>query len=212
MTLDVRDSLLLGTVARLIQSDALRWGHTWGVGFATARIRGDGVTESQYIHLWHPAFRADEMDDSGMIHDHRYGFRSVVLLGAFHDTEIMSLEPTDDTEGTYQIHEVDAPPDCDVRELPQRYRLVSSEHTYRAGSTFRYPAHKFHRAEVSELTVTLCSSRGDLGGGGRLLARTGHAPVHLSDGWGRELFTYERMRQFREDAARELLDRARDWS
>ena len=207
------DALLAASIGRILWGQP-RFRAVFGVGFMRVRLHawpdllyGNGAYE---IHVWDPSFHAEDMDDSGMIHDHRFNLRSVVLLGAIHDTEIVSLLPTDeDGDGLYQIHEVDPPPSRAVRALPQHYRLEPSEHTYAAGATYRYPRHKFHRSEVHELTVTLCTVRGALNGGGRLLARAGRTPVHIGDGWGRNLFGLTHCRTLLNRAAEQLLERAR---
>jgi hypothetical protein len=70
----------------------------------------------------------------------------------------------------------------------------------------------FRQAEVCALTVTVCSERGDLRGGGKVLARVGHKPIHLNDGWGGDRFPLAHIRALREEAATLLLDRARHWT
>lgn len=228
-------ALLACTVGELLRKVSVDYGKVWGVGFITVPLclwpEADGSGEHE-IHIWDPSLRATDMDDSGMVHDHPYDLRSVVLLGAIHDTEIVSLLPTDgDGDGTYQIHEVDPPPKpaviatgrlrgtdyqirdhgqpLRVRALPQRYRLATSDHTYQAGSTYRYARRRFHKSQVSGLTVTLCTRRGYLGGGGRLLARAGRTPEHVGDRWGAELFTTKRCLELLSQASQALLERAR---
>src|SRR6266567_1808042 len=199
-----RDALLLGSIARLLRDPALTWQVMNGVGFLRTSIRRS-ADEMHSIELWHPSLRAPDMEDSGMLHALPFDFEQVVLLGAVHDTEIVSLVPTNDATDAYQIHEVG--PTMAVTELPERYQLVTSKHTYQAGAIFRYQRGKFRQAEVRALTVTVCSECGDLRGGGRVLARVDHKPVHISDGWGNDRFHLARA--LREEAATLLLDRAR---
>lgn len=212
-------AMLARSLAMMIRTEgALAWRAVEGVGFIRGDIYNSNVPgaggEQLSVHLWHPDLHEPTMEDSGMVHDHRFDFRSLVMVGAVHDTAVVSLAPVDDDQDAYQIHEVTLVPpvrndEAGVRwarqtyvvtEQPQRYRLVTSHHTYRLGSTFAYPAGKFHRATVSALAVTLCWKSGQFGGG-RLLARAGRKPQLAG---GIERFTWDRVREIRQAAAAAL--------
>jgi hypothetical protein len=207
MSLDVRDAMLMASVARMIREDTLVWRAVEGLGFMRADVLDTGDQRAA-LHIWHPELREPAMIDSGMLHDHRFSFRSLVLVGAIHDTEIVSLTPSTDDVDPYQIHEVAEPTPGHfiVTEQVERYRLVTSRHTYRAGSCYFYAAGRFHTSEVSQLTVTLCWKSGEFGGG-RLLARAGRKPVHLTDGYGLDLFTKERVARLKRAACEALVGR-----
>lgn len=199
------DPLLATAVARLLQGDALRWDIVNGVGFLRARLSG---TENalRSLHVFDPSLRAPDLEDSGAWHDHRFALRSVVLLGAVHDVEVVSTEPSRPGQDTYQIHEVS--PELDLKCLAGHVKIVASPHVYEAGATYQYPANKFHRTEVKELTVTICTTLGDVGGGGRLLARSGNEPTNCRPYYGAELFEREHCRALRRRAAGLLLEGA----
>ena len=88
--------MLAALTAKLITSPELRWRHH-GIGLLQAYLvegrpgaelaLGLSDTETR-IHVWHPSLRLAGMDDSGLMHDHRFDLESRVLLGAMHDTEI----------------------------------------------------------------------------------------------------------------------------
>jgi hypothetical protein len=184
--------MLCALAARAISSPLLKWRHH-GIGLLQAYlVEGHSPDTETRIHVWHPTLRLADMDDSGLMHDHRFDLESRVLLGAMHDTEIALTEvgwtghSAPDDLNPFVIWEVqnarakeESGEGWVKPEVPRRYyRLERISHVYSAGSTYHYPRKKFHRSDVDELTVTLCTKRNQSSSPARLLARLGAIPEH----------------------------------
>lgn len=193
------DPIIAGLVSQLLRSPHLKWRHH-GIGLLQAYIveEASAGDVEQRIHVWHPSLRLPDMDDSGLIHDHRFDLESQVLLGTIRDTEIHidpiaigSRDPSELFEffgenagefyDVYQIERSKASDDGWVKRAnPDNlvYALTRTDHVYAMGSRYRYPKRAFHRTDVDELTVTLVTKRYQSPTPGRLLARIGKTPKH----------------------------------
>jgi len=191
------DPMLAALTAKLLTSPELRWRHH-GIGLLQAylvegRPGGDPAcgppdTETR-IHVWHPSLRLSGMDDSGLMHDHRFDLESRVLLGAMHDTEIhlsqtFLLRPYEGEERllVWKIQNARA-----KEETGEGWVKLESEavfmaervsHVYSMGSSYTCKRGQFHRSDVEGLTVTLCTKRNQSSSPARLLAREGVTPRH----------------------------------
>lgn len=192
------DRLLAATVGNLLFSEnLLRWRHhKIGVLQAYLVEATHSFQVETRIHVWHPdLILADE--DSGRIHDHRFWLTSHVLLGAMHDSEIKLIPRgtfAGDVEkfgGLYEVWCIQnarkAAEDGqhwvkkESSAQPEHYFIEEIPHVYSMGSTYSYPPRQFHRSDVKELTVTVCTKKTQSDIPARLLARVGAEPKHAFD-------------------------------
>jgi hypothetical protein len=171
-------------VGSLLDSSALRWRHH-GIGLLQAYMLQGSV--EYRLHVWHPELRFVD-DDSGMIHDHRFRLDSWVLCGAIHDTKIV-LHPNDKgwilPRPVYQVWEVENARKTEesgegwVRKVDSElYTISETPNIYAEGARYGYPSRMFHRSEVKDLTVTLCTKTHHQDAPARILSRVGATPKH----------------------------------
>jgi len=200
------DPMLAALTAKLITSPELRWRHH-GIGLLQAYLvegrpgaelaLGLPDTETR-IHVWHPSLRLAGMDDSGLMHDHRFDLESRVLLGAMHDTEIhlSQIFPTSAAMRAFLVRPSEGEERLLVwkiqnaraaKESGEGWVKLESEavfradrvsHVYSMGSSYTCKRGQFHRSDVEGLTVTLCTKRNQSSSPARLLAREGVTPRH----------------------------------
>ncbi len=121
--------------------DWLRANHTmihyFGLGFIQIKL-GD----SERVHLYVPGLDPIVSDED--IHDHRYHFDSLVLVGSL-SQDLFDVEEADD-QGTHTMDWVS----CEEGESPRRsgdsfiVRLMSG-HTYTPGSSYSICHEQLHR-------------------------------------------------------------------
>jgi len=188
------DPVLAATVGRLLLSDSLVWRHH-KIGLLQAYLveaLAPGETETR-LHVWHPSLCLSD-EDSGRMHDHRFFLTSQVLLGAMHDTEIdlhlewerQSRPPSSECYQIWNIQnarsaQADGKHWVRLEEGHHIYSIKKTEHVYSMGSTYSYMPRKFHRSDVKELTVTVCTKKLQANSPARLLARLGKEPQHAFD-------------------------------
>lgn len=184
------DSRLAGLVAKLLLAPNVKWRHH-AIGLLQAYVVEGETNEhtETRVHVWHPDLRLPDMDDSGLMHDHRFNLGSTVLLGVMHDTEIL-LHPGDKgwlvPRKRFQVWEIENARSKEssgvgwvkLEDPEQFYTIDTIQHRYSQGSIYSYPKRAFHRSEVDKLTVTLCTKRGQSNQPARLLAEAGKTPRH----------------------------------
>jgi len=180
-------------VSRLLRSSELKWRHH-GIGLLQAYVvEGSHPSDTETrLHVWHPSLRLEGMDDSGLMHDHRFVLESSVLLGAMLDTEIRlheefhhEYDAREERPDIFQIWRIENARAKESSgqgwvklESEARYSLERAKHVYSQGATYHYKARAFHRSDVDELTVTLCVKRNQSSEPARLLAKAGATPRH----------------------------------
>jgi hypothetical protein len=224
------DPSVAALVSKLLLSPTMKWRHH-GIGLLQAYVVEENpfstseVPDTEHrIHVWDPSLRLPDMDDSGLLHDHRFDLESYVLLGAMEDTEIslmprMSHSTENDPFLIWEIQNARAKEASgegwvrfasDEEGNPRMYDLVRVPHIYNMGSRYRYPKRHFHRSDVKELTVTLCTKRNQSREPARLLARLGRTPKHaFADDANRLSPNDPRCTQLVERASKLLADIAR---
>ena len=120
----------------------------FGSGFVQVQLQGN-----QRLHVWHPELPRRTCFEHSAIHNHRFDFDSLILVGEKINIEYADLPPTSaafirETHGLY-LHEGartargGRPWVTNGRvDMRQAHRRVIP-----AGSTYRMKAYDFHRTE-----------------------------------------------------------------
>lgn len=184
-------------VRKFIESPTTRWRHH-GIGLLQAYVEENDAGPEYRVHIWHPSLRLPDMEDSGLIHNHRFELESNVLSGAMRDTEI-ALKGMLNPGQFYRVWEIQnaraAGSDGWVKPQPEYVTIIENPHVYAAGTRYRYSAGAFHRSDVEELTVTFCVKRyppawQDVSA--RVLAREHAIPKHAFGGDPEQYVTHPR--------------------
>lgn len=127
--------------ARYLDIDALRrsgarpaW---FGLGFVQLKL-----DESRRLHFWHRVPGQGTPEEE--MHDHRYGFTSVVLAGRMvHEV----LDYAEAADGDHEMFEVSCKPcaPADPRPLSRGRVSLAGRYVLGAGSEYFFPADRFHR-------------------------------------------------------------------
>lgn len=182
------------TVAHAMLNPLLEWRHH-GIGLLQAYLH-EGEDETR-IHIWHPKLVLGEFTaENGLVHDHRFSFKSWVLAGALYherfDTFVSFF-------GEWVMHECEharsAKEKTGSYNLPlgrrsdSQYAVTRRGEWINAGESYEFEARKFHNTTVKELTVTLVQKRGLVDGNARILAKKGTELIHaFSDSLSHEEF------------------------
>jgi len=143
-----------GRFQRFFDVDALRatgakpaW---FGLGFIQLKLDKDSR-----LHFWHPELLPDTPEEE--LHDHRYRFRSHILVGELVHEEWF-LDP--DPEGDHEMVLVSCAPGKEAPPEPVgRGRLrQGSTYTMRAGSEYEFAETGFHRIRATRAVT--CLERG----------------------------------------------------
>ena len=186
----ITHSVLKRMVGRAIMDETLEWRHH-GVGMYQAYLHeGD---EEVRVHVWHPDLVLPGFNvTNGIMHDHRFGFRSYVMLGAIYN-EVWTGEP--DAGGDW-IHYA-----CvNAREAKERggtfhehlgradeylWKYTREGQWHEAGTMYDFPPREFHYSKPNGLTVTLVVKTSVVDGYARILAAKQavlmHAFEHAND-------------------------------
>lgn len=187
MTTDLRfhnapdNQILAGTLARLVPH--LTWRHS-GLGMLQAYIH-EGKTDELRVHIWHPSLRRPGIEESGLLHDHRFDLTSRVLVGTIRQVEFaLKMDP----HGNWQLHEVvharaaadrHGSNDGLMTALPTRYSIEASATHIPAGRGYFFPKRVFHGTYVeSGLAVTVVTKANQDDAPARILAPYGKPVVH----------------------------------
>jgi hypothetical protein len=172
---------LSGLVAALIPH--LKWRHS-GLGVLQAYVF-EGTTDEMRVHIWDNSLRRKGIEESGLLHDHRFDLTSHVLCGMINQVEF-DLHP--DPEGGWQLHSVvhareafakHATNDGLVSALPERFKLIQRDRLIPAWNTYDFPKRQFHGTYLlSEFAVTLIRKSNQDEIPARILAPYGKPVVH----------------------------------
>ena len=180
------NSVVKRIVAGALRNKQLDWRHH-GVGMYQAYLHeGD---EEVRIHIWAPSLVLPGFDvTNGIMHDHRFGFKSYVLHGAIYNER---WEGEKDPDGEW-VHYA-----CvNAREAKERggtfhetlgradhcsWKYERSGRWHSAGSSYCFPPREFHYSKVDELTVTLVVKTTVVDGFARILAKRGVELIHAFD-------------------------------
>jgi hypothetical protein len=182
--MNVSNSVVSRVAAHALKDKSLEWRHH-GVGMLQAYFHeGD---EEVRIHVWHPTLTLAGFDaTNGIIHDHRFGFTSYVLLGSIYNEHWSGTR--DDEHGewihyscvnarqaknnTGKYHELLGPTGDGFWSYARQGRW------YEAGEDYNFAPRQFHFSRVKELTVTLVVKTALVDGPARILGKNGVSLKH----------------------------------
>lgn len=178
-------------LGRAILSEQLQWRHH-GIGCLQAYFH-EGDTETR-VHIWHPDLVLPNFDETnGRVHDHRFPFKSYVMLGAIYN-EVWNVslgQPNYQHSNPWVLYEC-----VNAREAKERggtfhetlgrfderdYSVTRAGDWFHEGTNYDMPARQFHFSKVTELTVTVVTKIGMTDGYARILGKKGVELVHAFD-------------------------------
>lgn len=181
-TISYRDhKALCGLV--LAAFPALKWRHN-GLGLLQSYLL-EGERDELRVHIWHKSLKRDGIEESGLLHDHRFDLTSHVLIGEILQREFeLTASPT----GAWRTHTVvharealkkHAINDGDVSEQPYRFDVESDDTDIVAGRSYWFPRGVFHGTFVkSDIAVTLVRKSNQVDYPARILAPHDKPVVH----------------------------------
>lgn len=140
----------------------ISWRHS-GLGVLQGYLH-EGTEHELRVHVWHRSLRRPGIDDSGLLHDHRFDLDSQVLVGTLHQDE---YQLRGDTDGHWVLYEVlharakyERSGGATFHEEPT---LLTPRFTTRSvrvhvpeGYAYHFPKRQFHGTRFDgELAVTL---------------------------------------------------------
>ena len=160
-----------------------------GIGVLQGYVRENCEPEIR-IHIWSPKLLKPGMDVSGDCHDHRFDMVSHVLIGqVVHESWV----PTETEDGDHEMMALtharaaaDTAYHGPTTPLPGRFTVARQEFVVRAGTSYTFPAKRFHRSPLtdpymvgvpSELAVTCVEKHFQRVEPARLLYPSSHPPV-----------------------------------
>lgn len=182
----------------------LKWRHH-GIGVLQAYVREHDEPEVR-VHVWDPRLMREGIRDCGDAHDHRFDLESTVLVGEIHETVYgMPTTPHVFYSGDLRTGEMSQGQarsralafdiwrvenarsaadrnfdgECVLEIDGKPFSLIHRTHP--AGTSYTLPRGVFHRTEIEQLTVTLCTMR-EKRGQARILVPAGREPVHAFGG------------------------------
>ena len=173
---------MAGLIARLIPH--LTWRHS-GLGVLQAYVH-EGETDELRVHVWHPDLRRPGVEESGLLHDHRFDMSSQVLVGVIRQREF-ELTVRSDGTGAWQLHEVEharaafarhAPNNDSTTALPTRYHVAARDVEIYAGERYFFPKRRVHGTYIDGLVVTLVTKSNQDKAPACILAPYGAPVVH----------------------------------
>lgn len=173
---------LCGLVAGLIPQ--LMWRHN-GLGLLQAYVY-EGTTDEMRVHVWCKELERAGIQDSGLLHDHRFDLTSQILFGEIEQVEF-ALHADD--AGIWQLHEVvharaaaggkHTPNDGLVTVLPGLYSVERSSVALSSRDAYAFPKREFHGTFVkSKYAVTVVTKTRQDEAPARILAPCGKSVVH----------------------------------
>jgi hypothetical protein len=147
----------------------------------------EGKEQELRVHVWHSSLRRAGIEESGLLHDHRFNLYSQVLVGEIRQEEYELITHIDGS-GDWQLHEVvharavndrHGANDGLMTALPQRYTLDGSVRLVNAGQAYFFPKRVFHGTFIEDpLVVTLVTKSDQEDAPARILAPYGMPVVH----------------------------------
>jgi hypothetical protein len=160
-----------------------------GIGVLQGYVKENCNPEIR-IHIWSPKLLKPGMDLSGDCHDHRFDMVSHVLVGqVIHESWVPTESETGDHEMMALTHAraaADTNYHGPTTPIPGRFTVDRQEFVIRAGSSYTFPAKRFHRSPLtnpymagvpSELAVTCVEKWDQRDEPARLLYPAAHPPV-----------------------------------
>ena len=181
--MNISHSVLCRIVGNALKNNSLDWRHH-GVGMYQAYLHeGD---EEVRVHIWHPDLILPGFNENnGIMHDHRFGFTSYVLLGAiFNEVWDGEIDPGGDWVHYACINAREAKERGGTYHEPLgradgnfwSYRREGQ--WYNAGTHYRFEPRIFHYSKAQGLTITLVVKTHVVDGYARILARRDVPLVH----------------------------------
>lgn len=171
---------LCGLVVRLIPH--LTWRHS-GLGMLQAYVY-EGTRDEMRVHVWCKELERAGIQESGLLHDHRFDLTSQILFG-----EIEQVEFSLSVGGNWQLHEVvharaaaggkTAPNDGLVTALPGSYSVERRSIALSSRDAYAFPKREFHGTFVkSQYAVTVVTKTNQDKTPARILAPYSKPVVH----------------------------------
>lgn len=160
---------------------SLKWRHH-GIGVLQAYISEHTEPEVR-VHVWDPKLVRPGILESGAIHDHRFDLESTVLLGSIIETVYSTVRDNDN--GAWEVFFVENARsageqkgfDGACHSMRARVRADRVVRMHHAGSSYTLRRGVFHRTEIDDLAITVCTLS-EKRGSARLLVPYGREPVH----------------------------------
>ena len=155
------------------------WRHH-GTGMLQAYSRdGSGNTDIR-IHVWHPCLLLPGMSVSGAMHNHRFGFKSRVVVGSILHTNLQVAEDTGGAHQLFNIENASAGRDCDIVAGKRVQLSMGRDSLFGEGDSYDIKKWDFHWARPShDVAVTFVDIHDkDITKSATLVAPYGTTPVH----------------------------------
>jgi hypothetical protein len=169
----------------LAQLEHIKWRHS-GLGMLQGYVL-EGTDREIRVHIWHPSLRRPGIEESGLLHDHRFDLTSHVLVGGIRQTEYQ-LAPN--SYGRYMLYSVLHARAAHTESGGQLYHQEPQklEGLYEAevrsvditaGCSYFFPAREFHGTDFyGSLCVTLVTKTNQTEEPAKLLAPRDRPLVH----------------------------------
>lgn len=135
----------------------LRW-RRHGIGVLQGYLFEGAELEAR-VHIWHPELALAGIQESGNCHNHRFSFRSTVLVGAVKNTRWWL---TADPRGDHVLYDfVHARLHTEVNRSSMalvegsRYLVAKTQEWILTGHTYEFERGHYHDSWCNDLTVTL---------------------------------------------------------
>lgn len=180
---------LCGLVAAMLPQ--LKWRHN-GLGLLQAYVH-EGRHVEQRVHIWHKSLMRPGIEESGLLHDHRFDLTSTVLYGSLTQVEyeltLFDAPPFEAIHpGGWQLHTVvparkalalSGTYDGLVEALPERYEAKTREIGIHDGQRYFFPKFVVHGTHIqTDLVITLVNKTGQEEAPAKILAPYGKRVVH----------------------------------
>ncbi len=123
------------------------------------RFHGNGfiqvmLNSTTRLHIWSPKFPAIRVDNA-RIHDHRFWFRSKVLLGELHHKTYSVRQ--DNLSGDHGLYRTDSHSKVvPLKKIGRCDVVQSSLDIYRVGDEYKFGGPgRYHTTDATRLTVTI---------------------------------------------------------
>lgn len=170
-----------GTHTELIGRILARWSDfSWrhhGTGMLQAYVPDE---PNARVHIWHPSLVLPGMVTSGAMHNHRFGFRSDVLLGSILHTDLDVMVNL--RGGAHQLFRIDGASAGSSDTIRPSHRVTLSmgdDDMMMSGCYYEVDQWDYHWARPNDcLAVTWVTMTEKAAGPASLVAPYGTTPVH----------------------------------
>lgn len=154
-----------------------------GIGVLQGYVR-ENVEPEIRLHIWCRRLLKPGMDVSGDVHDHRFYMVSHVLYGRVMHEELNEVEDENGDHTMMALTHARAASETlyhgPTTALAGRYRVTRKRYTISAGSSYSFPAQRFHHSPLpdsDDVSVTCVEKWGQRDVPARLLYPMAHEPV-----------------------------------